>query len=141
MNEDVPSLPRPDTGDPDTAPFWEACTRHEYVMQRCGHCGHFRYPPRPVCHHCQSSEHEWVRLPETGRIYSYTVAVHPVHPAVVDHVPYSIILVEVDEAHGERVIGTLLGSPPDAIRIGARVTLEWQDLADGVTLPQWRLTP
>ena len=43
-------LPVPDL---ESAPYWEACRRHELRFQRCGDCGTFRFPPNPICHACR----------------------------------------------------------------------------------------
>jgi uncharacterized OB-fold protein len=132
-------LPDPNISDRDTKEWWEACARHEYVIQQCLSCGRCRYPPKPICHQCHSSDYAWKPLAGRGTIYSYTIAIHAAHPALVDRVPYAILVVELDDAGGERVVGNLLGSPPDRAIIGAPVTLEWEDIGDGISLPQWRL--
>jgi len=62
---------------------------------------------------CHSSDYAWKPLAGRGTIYSYTIAIHAAHPALVDRVPYAILVVELDDAGGERVVGNLLGSPPD----------------------------
>src|SRR5512134_1237962 len=49
-------LPRPNE---DTAPYWEAAQRGELRMQKCGGCGHVRFPPAVLCARCLSEEHEW----------------------------------------------------------------------------------
>ena len=44
-----------------------------------------------------------------GRLYSWTTVEHQVHPAYP--VPYTIVLVELDDEPGVRLIGYLPGAP------------------------------
>ncbi len=47
------------------------------VAPRCTNCGTFRLPPPPFCFVCQHRDVEWVELPGTGTVYSFTVVRHP----------------------------------------------------------------
>lgn len=131
-------LPLPDDA---TAPFWEACHRHEFVMQRCAACKRLRFPPRPMCPHCQSFDCEWSPVSGRGTVFSFVVAHAPVLPAFQSRVPFPVLLVELDEDPGLRMIGNLLGGPSEALRIGARVEVAFEQIAPDVTLPQWKLVP
>jgi uncharacterized OB-fold protein len=128
-------LPEPDA---DSAPFWEACGRHELRVQRCGECGARRHPPRPLCPHCQSSQVEWERLSGRGEVYSWVVAHPPVLPAFQDRVPFAVVLVALAEDSRLRFVGNLLGCEPGDVRIGLPVEVAFEELAADVTLPQWR---
>lgn len=130
-------LSNPDVNHPDTKEFWTACTEHRLIIQRCGECGRHRFPPQPICFNCQSLEFEWVEKAQEGTVYSFAVARFPVHPSLVDRLPYVIVVVEIDDADGERIVGNFLGEP-DEIEIGQRVSLQWEDVKPGLTLPQWR---
>ena len=132
-------IANPDVENWDTKPWWDACARHEFVMQRCTACGAHRYPPKPVCYQCQSLEYDWHAVEGRGLIYSYAVMVHPVHPSLVDRVPYLAIVVELPDAGGERIIGNLLDASPEDLEIGKEVELTWEEIGDGISLPQWRL--
>jgi uncharacterized OB-fold protein len=135
MLEERP-LPLPDDA---SAPFWEACRRRELAMQRCSGCGKMRFPPRPMCPGCQSFEATWVRVSGRGTIYSFVVAHPPVLPAFQPKVPMPILLVELEEDAGLRIVGNFVGE--GAPRIGARVEVDFEDVASDVTLPIWRLAP
>jgi uncharacterized OB-fold protein len=129
----APLRPVPDPDDA-SAGFWEACARHELVLQTCASCGVVRFPPRPMCPACTSFDHTWVPASGRGRVWSWVVAHPPVLPAFADRAPYNVVVVELDE--GVRIIGNLLDSPE--IREGMNVEVAWEDVEDGVSLPVWR---
>lgn len=131
-------LPVPDD---DTRPFWEACRRHELAMQRCARCGRFRFTPRRMCPACQSVDCEWVPVSGRGTVYSRVVCHPPVLPAFAERAPYAVVLVELEEDPALRLLGNVLDCPPEQVEIGMPVRVEFQDLTDEITLPQWRKTP
>ncbi len=132
--------PMPDGLD---APFWEGTRQHELRVQRCNDCGTHQWGPEWMCHNCQAFDPEWVAVEPTGRIYSWERPHHPVHPALAEHGPYIIVLVELPHASGARMVGNLLGDPMQDIEIGAEVEAVIEDHPDGdppYTLVQWVVT-
>ena len=73
-----------------------------------------------------------------GRVFSYVVCHPPVLPAFGERVPYAVLLVELEEDPRIRLIGNLLDAPPEAARIGLEVEVCFEDVGQGVVLPQWR---
>jgi uncharacterized OB-fold protein len=136
MGETGVPLPLPDEV---SRPFWEGCKRRELRMQRCAACQRMRFTPRVLCPHCHSAESEWVPVSGRGTIYSRVVCHPPVLPAFAPRVPYAVVLVELDEDPGLRLVGNVLGSPAEAVRIGQRVEVTFEDVSDEIALPQWRL--
>jgi uncharacterized OB-fold protein len=90
------------------------------------------------CPHCGSADTEWILAPGRGLVFSYTVIHHPSLPALQAHVPYVVILVELDDVPGVRLISNLIGGSEDAVEIGMRVELVWDEAASGVVLPRFR---
>jgi uncharacterized protein len=136
---DSPYLPAEISGifpDAGSREFWERCAKHELVFQRCTNCGTFRNPPVPICYVCRSSDTEWFQVSGEGTVYSYTIVTHPVHPALVDKVPFNIVLVEFPDAPGVRLVSNLVDAGPDEIEVGTPVRLHWEDLS-GETLPRF----
>jgi len=140
MSSAAPLRPLP-LPDEVTAPFWEGCRRGELRMQRCAACARFRFHPRPMCPHCLSFDSEWVRMSGEGTLYSFVICHPPVLPAFQAQVPFAVALVELAEDPALRVVGGVQGTPPDRLRIGQRVQVAFEEIADGVVLPQWRLAP
>jgi uncharacterized OB-fold protein len=129
-------LPLPEA-DVLTAPFWEGCAQHRLIVQHCTRCGAFSHPPSPLCVKCGSREWDWVESRGRGEVFTYTIAHHAVHPAVKDQVPYGIIVVRLDDCGGVLLTSNLVDAPVEALRVGLRVLLVWEDLAEGVALPRF----
>jgi uncharacterized OB-fold protein len=89
-----------------------------------------------------------------GTVHSYTEVHHAIQPAFKKHVPYLILLVELDTQSGKpspteglRVIGNL--TTPDGVLaskeavakvgIGTRVRMTFSDVAPGLSIPQWTI--
>src|SRR5438128_12512373 len=113
--QEQPRRPIP-PDDPDLAPFWEACRRHEFVLQRCNNCGSYIWHPRMFCGNCQSTDLEWVKSNGTGKIYSYTIVYQAGHPFFGDKVPYVVGLVELDE--GIQVLSNVVDVDPAKMEVG-----------------------
>jgi len=109
------------------------------TLQQCHDCGAIQHPPEEICHSCGGLDFESRVVRPSGRVVSYTVAHHSVHPALDAHVPYTIVLVSLDEVPEVRVVGNLLDGD---VEIGMPVVATWEEHAadDGtvVLLPQWR---
>ncbi len=128
-------LPEPDDA---TRPYWDACARGELAMQRCADCGHWRFPPRPMCPRCCSFADEWVATSGRGEVFSWVVCHPPVLPAFRERAPYAVVLVQLAEDPGLRILGGWREAPLDAIRIGLPVEVCFEEAGEGFSLPHWR---
>ena len=126
----VPSL--------DNQEFWEACNRKDLVIQHCPRCDTLRHPPRPMCPGCRKGDLDWKKVSGLGTIYSYTITHQAIHPALRDRVPWTVIMVDLDE--GVRMISHLTDSSVENVRIGMRVEVVFEEVEAGVTLPYFRPT-
>src|SRR5215469_16016689 len=93
----------------------------------------WQWGPEWICHACLSFGMGWERIEGRGIIYSWERAWHPVHPALKDHGPYIVVLVELPRAGNIRMLG----------KIGASVeaVFEPHDLAKvPFTLVHWKLS-
>ena len=122
----------------DAEEYWAGCNRDELLMQRCAACGRFRWLPRPMCPSCYSLEREWVKVSGRGKVYSYTIITHPVHPAAVERVPYNVAQVQLDEDPGLVLVTNLVGVTNEDIRIGMPVQVVFEEREPGVKLPKFR---
>jgi uncharacterized OB-fold protein len=122
-----------------TQPFWDAAARHRLVVQRCADCGRLRMPPSPFCPACRSQACDWPELSGRGTIYSFTIVASAVMPRQAEHVPYVPALIEPVDAPGVRLVSNVVDAPLSAIAVGAEVEVAWQDRADGLSVPRFRL--
>ena len=129
------------SGDSLDLAYWQGTRRGELLVQRCGGCGTWQWGPEWLCHRCQSFNMQWQQIAGNGLIYSWERPWHPVHLALADMGPYTVVLVELPEAGNIRMIGNLLGPADQEVVIGAAVeaVFEPHDDADTpYTLVQWR---
>jgi uncharacterized OB-fold protein len=118
--------------DDRTRPFWEAAVEGRVSAPRCDSCGTFVLPPKPYCFECLGQAFTWVDLPGTGTIYTFTVIRHPLHPGLKDVVPYVSGIVDLDgtQGAGARLMGNITDCDPEAVRIGDKVRVAFEPLAD-----------
>lgn len=126
--------PRPVVDDPDTAGFWAAAARHELAVCACATCERTIHLPLATCPACGVPT-IWRVVAGAGRVVSWTVVTHQVHPGFP--VPYTVLLVELDDAPGVRLVGRLDGNPP--VDAGQAVRVRFEEVGDGVVLPLWDL--
>lgn len=129
-------LPRPSE---DSAPYWEAAQRGELRLQRCGQCGHVRFPPALLCARCLSEEAEWARLSGRGTVYSWIIVHQSQHPAFNADTPYNVAIVELEE--GPRLHTNLVQCRNEEIYIGMPVEVVFEAVNAEVTLPKFRPLP
>ena len=105
---------------PDSEPYWDAAHQGKLRLQRCASCGLVRHYPQPVCPRCCSLDTEWIEASGRGTIHSWTVAHHAFHPAFKADLPYTLLIVDLEE--GPRAMGRLdPGSAPPRIGLPVRV--------------------
>lgn len=129
--------------DAQSAGYWQAAARHELALARCGQCHAFAHPPGAVCCACGSVESmfQWVTVSGKGRIRSWTVVRQSLLPGFDDLVPYVTLDVELEEQSDLRIIGRLLDGLGAPLSLNARVTVCFEDIAPGVAVPAFRLSP
>ena len=131
------TLPKPVPQPTEASqPFWDACRSHELRIQRCLECGTLIHYPKLRCPQDGSDQFEWAQMSGNGEVHSYVVARRAFHPGFAEDVPYVVAIIELDE--GVRLVSNVVGIEPEAVKIGARVTLEWDDSSGEYPLPKFR---
>lgn len=135
-----PSRPRP-VPDEQSAPFWSAAARGELVLFRCGECRRFTHPPVPICPGCGSTDPRFAPEPVAGEghVESWAILHQAFLPGFGADLPVCLVDVAVDDADGVRLIGRLLDGADAPLAVGARVTVDFEDLGDGLAVPAFRL--
>lgn len=127
------STPIPDL---DSAVYWEAAHRHEFVLQRCSSCDTFRFYPRSHCPNCFSGSFEWRPASGLGTVYSFTIIHKAPSPGFRDKVPYVLALIDLSE--GVRMMTNIIECQPNEVEIGMLVEVVFEDINDTISLPQFR---
>jgi uncharacterized protein len=122
------------------APFWEGLAAGDLRLPRCGQCQLFVWPAQWTCPACPDQNLDtWVTVEPAGVVYAWTRTWHPFSPEFVDHLPYTVVLVEIDGTNGRRLLGILADEPP--VRIGDPVVGVIQPPSDrtgGVAVLRWK---
>ena len=118
------------------ADFYQFCKQHELRFQRCTDCSAWRHVPRDMCAKCGSFNWEWAKSSGQGKLFSWTTVRQPMLPQFADLVPYSPVVIEMDE--GVRLVSWLIDVPPEELRLGLPVEVVFDDVTPEVTLPKFR---
>ena len=129
------TMPVPSASE-HTLPWWQAAADHRLVVQTCTGCGTTRHPPAPRCWTCRSEEHDWVEVPGTGTVYTYTVVHQSFIPGL--EVPHVVAAIDLDEGGGARLVSNVVDCDPQEVHIGMPVTVVWDDRSPDVSLPRFR---
>jgi len=132
MTEPRP-IPIPDL---DSAAYWEAARRHEFLLQRCSSCERFRFYPRSHCPHCFSGSFQWQHASGRGTIYSFTVIHKAPSAGFRDKLPYVLALIDLVE--GVRIMTNVVDCRPNDVEIGMPVEVVFEDINETISLPQFR---
>ncbi len=140
--------------DHENRAYFDHLSRGELRLQRCAADGLLRYPPTTRCPFCGHPDCSWDPVAARGTVYSYTEVHHAIQPAFAQHVPYLVLMVELDTQKGQptkddglRIMGNLATSdgrlaPPDLVAkvgIGSRVRLITSPAGDGIAIALWTL--
>jgi len=121
-----------------TEGYWESCARRVLSIQQCVQCKTFRHLPKPTCPNCQSFDYEYAPVSGKGTVYSYTIAHHPVHPALRERGgTYNMVVVKLDDAQ-VKLVSNLVGVADEDIRIDMPVEVVWEEPRPGVVIPRFR---
>ena len=116
--------------------FFEACARHELVLQRCAACATLRFYPRALCPACLSSNTEYRRASGRATVYTFTVTYQNQAPGFRDELPYVMAYVQLDE--GPRILTNIVHTEPHAVKIGMAVEVVFEDVDEGLAIPKFQ---
>ena len=122
-----------------TAPFWRAAAEGRLALPRCPVCARWQWYPVEglACHPDQ--EMEWVDVAGDGRVWTFTVVERAFLPSGGDP-PFTVALIELDDAPGPLLVTTLVGPGRENPSIGERVRLS-PTPCDTHVLPTFALVP
>lgn len=118
--------------------YWEGTKAGRLLIQRCDSCGWFLHPPDVVCPRCLSQSLVPTPVRGQGVIYAFTVARQAFDRAFIDHVPYVLALVDLEEQPNLRMLTNIVDTPLDQVSSGLPVELTFEQCQD-YRLPQFRV--
>jgi acetyl-CoA acetyltransferase/uncharacterized OB-fold protein len=123
---------------PDNEHFWLGGAEGELRFQRCQTCGWWLHPPSPSCPICLGRDLRIEAASGLATVCTYTVNWQAWYPNLDP--PYVVAIVELDEQPGLRLTTNLVGIEPDAVEIGQRARVVFEEW-DGVWLPFFEPAP
>ncbi|MEV8514265.1 OB-fold domain-containing protein [Dactylosporangium sp. NPDC051484] len=117
----------------EEATWFAAAREGRLAYQRCGDCGDVPSYPRAICPTCWSSKLHEEQSVGHGIVYSFTVQYRAGAKGFESEVPYTLVLVDLDE--GFRVLADLHDCDVDSVAVGLEVQVYFDDVA---TLPHFR---
>jgi uncharacterized OB-fold protein len=120
----------------ENAPYLDGLKRRALLLQRCGVCSKYRYPPSMHCPSCLSDESASVESSGRGFVYSFIILHQPYHPGFREDLPYNVAVVELEE--GPRVVTNITGCANEGVRIGMPVTADYFDATPDCTILKFR---
>jgi uncharacterized OB-fold protein len=124
-------LPLPDL---DTAFFWQGAREHKLLILHCDACDYWVHYPKPACPNCGGAVQP-KQVSGRGVVHTFTVTHNPV-PGFEP--PFAVVLVELEEQKGLRVVSNLADVPADEIEIGMPVEVAFVDAGEDVVLPLFK---
>ena len=119
-------------------------TRGRICIQSCNACSAVQHPPEIVCHACGGAEFDWRESAGRGRLESFAVVHHPVHPLLAQQCPYTLVVVSLDDVPGVNVVGNLRGAADGSLEIGQALRASFEQVQDPeqgpLAIPQWELS-
>ena len=110
----------------------EALKKNKLLGLKCPDCSVITVPPKMACVKCTSPDMDIVELEGKGKIQTFTT-VNVAPEGRQDEVPYTIVLVELDE--GPWIMGNLIGIDPAQATmeelINKRVKMEKSEVFPG----------
>lgn len=116
--------------------YFQEAKAGRLVFQECAACSQRVFYPRTVCPNCLSEDLRYVASSGRGEIYSFTTLHVPGNPAFAADVPYTIVLVTLEE--GVRVLANLVDCPPEAVAVGLLVEVLFDAVTEDFTVPRFR---
>jgi len=123
------ALPRLDS---QNRAFWTGGAEGELRIMHCADCDGYIHPPRPICRHCLSEQVAPRAVSGTGVIDTFTVNHQKWHPAM--EVPFVLARVALDDAPGVYLTTNIINCDVEAVDIGDRVRVVFEQ-QDDVYLP------
>ena len=130
---DAGAMPVP-VPDQDSEHYWKAMGDGSLEIQRCDDCGRWTWPPRPICSGCQGENLAWQEASGAGEVHSWIVTHQVYGPGLRELVPYTVVLVRIDEQPDILIPGRFVSDGD--VHQGLRVRIVPR-VVEGLGVPEW----
>jgi uncharacterized OB-fold protein len=114
--------------------FYKNVSQKRLMGGKCRKCGKIHLPPRPLCDNCLSTDFEWIELPKTGRLLTYTI-IHVAPTQFQSMAPYAVGIIQLE--NGVKIPGMIKDVSFDKIKIGMPLEIEFEETSQTQQWPQW----
>lgn len=111
--------------DRDNLEHYRALMAGRLVINRCGDCGWWIYPHRPMCPKCLSWNVAPTEISGRGRIYMFTLLHQLRDPNQPLTEPMGLAAIELEEQVGLRYLSRVVNLPSEALHHDMPVKLTW----------------
>ena len=125
--------------DEISAPFFDGARAGRLMLQHCPACDGWCFPVRQRCPHCFAGELQWRQASGRGTLYTFAIMHQVMNPGFASSVPYNVS--QIDLAEGVRMVSNVVGIGNDALRIGMRLEVFFDDVGENVHVPKFRPAP
>lgn len=106
--------------------FLNELKKGKFIGRKCYSCGKVYFPPTMFCKFCFNPTDEWVYLPDTGTIMTYSISYLDMHANRVEE-PILVGVIAIDGASENMGIMHYFGEmSPDDIAFGMKVKAVWK---------------
>ena len=111
--------------DRDNIEHYRALPEGRLLINRCGDCGRWIYPHRPLCPECFSWNVTPTEVSGRGRVFTFTLLQQLRDPNAFLAEPVNAAAVELEEQAGLRYLARIVNCPRDALALDMPVSLTW----------------
>ena len=112
----------------DNRAFWTGGESGQLLIQRCGACGRFQHPPRPMCTSCGGRAVQPTPVSGKGKVMTMTINHQKWLPNL--DVPYVFAAVELAEQEGLYVLTNVTKCDAEKVHIGMKVKAFFEHIDD-----------
>ncbi len=102
--------------------FYKFIGERKLMAVKCRSCASLLLPPKNVCPKCFSTDLEWIKLEEKGKLLTYTV-IHVSPRQFQSMAPYAVGIIKLED--GPHLLGMIRGVKSEEIKVGMNLTVDF----------------
>jgi len=106
--------------------FLDGLRAGEILGTKCDRCGRIAVPPRIFCEWCFKRSGEWIKLPDTGTVNTFSISYIATDTTRLK-TPTIPAVIEIDSAGHAGFLHIIGEAKPEEVRIGMPVKAVWAD--------------